>query len=520
MLLRDIPKINARLFTDRVALIDEIGNELTWNQFNTRVNSLSNALLGLGLRKGDRLAIICDNRHEFVEAFFAAIKIGVIPTAINYRFPFEHIAFLVNDCGAKTIFVENKYVQNVNYIRTKFKTIENFIGIDTDHGYSHCFETLIAGNKSNEPEVEIAEEDPSVLIYTSGTTGLPKGVLHSSRNMIHACLAELTLYHFYPDDRVIITPPLYVAGIILTIATLFSGATAIIFNFKGQNFMEMVEKHKATVVTSMIPTRFHIIREFLATSKKKYDVSTVRKMGVGPQYVSPEQLREMWEFFGRPELNKAYLGTEFIIASGLLWHDIVSGLCEKATEKEKKRLTSAGKGLVDNGIRIVDDNGQDLPPGKVGEILVSGSTTKDARYWNRPDLTQQKWRGGWCYTSDLGFFDENGYLYFAGRKDDLIRSGAFWVAPAHVESVLVGHPSVNECAVFGVPDKKWMEAVTAAISLREGRDVTEDEIKEHCRKYLAGYQVPKKIHIMEELPKDPGTRKILVREIKKLLGYG
>jgi acyl-CoA synthetase (AMP-forming)/AMP-acid ligase II len=518
VLAGDILKANARSFSDRVGLIDEQGTRLSWTQLNSRVNSLANALLLMGVKKGDTVAIICENRHEFVEILFAAFKIGAIPGGINYRFTAEQIEALLEHFGAVALFVQSKYAPTINTISPKLVNVKHFIGIGEGHSYPHDHESLIAQNVADEPEVELRDSDICTVIFTSGTTGLPKGVVHSHRDLTSSNIGEFYVYRFNPDDRALIGSPLFSAsGEMLTLAALFAGSTTVVHTFSGRSFLEMIEKERVTVITSMIPTRFHIIQEFLKTATRKYNLDSVEKMGIGPQSITWAQLKEMAELFPNlHNINKAFVGSEMSIATALMPYEVAAGLRADATDEEKRRLESVGKPILDYEVKIVDEDGKEVPAGQPGEVLIRSGTVTDASYWARPVLTHQKFRDGWYHTSDLGVIDEHGYLYYGGRKDDMIRSGAFFVAPSQVEGVISTHPAVHECAVFGVPDEKWGEAVAAAVSLKKDQKSTEEELREHCRKYLSGFQIPKSIQIMDELPKDPGTKKILVRELRKL----
>ncbi len=243
MLAGDILKANARLFPDRVGLIDEQRMKLSWRELNSRVNSLANTLISLGVRKGDRVAIICDSCHEFVEVLFASFKVGAIPAGISYRFTAEQIEALLNHCGAIALFVQSKYAPTINSISSRLEKVRYFVGIGNRHNYPYDHETMIAQNVADEPKADISETDICNLVYTSGTTGLPKGVVHSHRELIKGCLAELFVSRFGLDDKVLVDPPLYTAaGGALSISAFFAGTTVVIHTFSGRSFLELIER--------------------------------------------------------------------------------------------------------------------------------------------------------------------------------------------------------------------------------------------------------------------------------------
>jgi acyl-CoA synthetase (AMP-forming)/AMP-acid ligase II len=229
----------------------------------------------------------------------------------------------------------------------------------------------------------------------------------------------------------------------------------------------------------------------------------------------------MLDYFNIPYSNvcKPYGMTEAMPAAYLVPEDVGAGLGPSATQKEKRRLESVGKPLFNGEMRVVDDNDNDVPAGQTGEIILRGDQVMKG-YWNNPELTAQTLRGGWFHTSDLGTTDEDGYLYFQGRKDFVIKSGGFLVGPEEVEDVILQLSAVAEVAVIGVPDEKWGQVVTAIICLKPGHNVTEEEIKEHCRKHLATFQVPRTVIITEKLPRDIAYGKIDRRELIRTYSEG
>ena len=301
----------------------------------------------------------------------------------------------------------------------------------------------------------------------------------------------------------------------------FAGANAVVCPFSGKNFVEMVEREKVTIA-ALNPTLFKVVRDYIESSTQSYDLSSLRKLPIaGGQHTSAEQLKEILDYFNIPysTSSKTYGMSEVTAATYLVPADIATGLRPDATEKERERLESDGKPLLNTRLRVVDENDKDVAPGQRGRVLLSGDTVMKG-YWNKPEVTREALRNGWYHSSDMGMLDEDGYFYFAGREDFMIKSGALFVPPEEVENVVLKHPAVAEAAVIGVPDEKWGEVVMVIVSLKEGRSASEEEMKEYCRKYLARYQVPKAIEFVDKLPREQALGKINKRELIRIYSAG
>jgi len=519
MLVGDIVASNACLFPNKRGIIDERVS-LTWNQFNDRVNRLANAMLGLGLKQGDRVAIICENCHEHAEFLFAIAKSGLIGSPINYRLTPEQIIRILNDCAPKVLFVQNKFAEVTEQIQRGVKSIDTFVGIGDGHGYAYDYESLLSQHSPVEPVAEVDEEDFFLVGYTTGTTGTSKGVILSHRNVMSGVVASSQAVGttVTRNDMALEWAAFYtIAGIARLLSSSFVGATVVICNFSARSFVELIERERVSFMR-LQPATFKMVKEYLETSDRKYDLSSLRAMGTpGGQNLSMAEMKEMLDYFEIPYSNawKAY--GMFESSSAVVYfvsENVAAALSPGATEKDKKRFESLGKPVMGVKLRIVDENDKDVPPGQTGEILLKSDSIMKG-YWNKPELTSQVLRGGWYHTSDLGRLDEDGYLYYEGRKDFVIKSGGFLVGPAEVENVILRHPAVAEVAVIGVPDEMWGQAVKAVVCLKPGQHATEEEIKEHCRQCLANYQVPKSVSFMEKLPREGVYGKVNIKELLK-----
>ena len=506
MLVGDIVSSNARLYPNKISIVDK-NVRLTWAQFNDRVNRLANVLLGLGLKKGDRVGLLSENRHEYAEFFFAVAKAGLITVCLNYRLTPEQLLRIVNDSQPRAIIVEDRHVSTIETIA---KNIEFVLGIGKKHGCPYDYEALLATSSPTAPEVELQEQDLFRLNYTTGITGTSKGVMLTHKNEIANCIMRLQATPNTPDDVVLTAAPLFAAGVQCRFfGAAFLGCTFVITSFSADNFVKMVEKERITY-GSLLPTTFRMVKEYLKQSPNQYDLSCLRKLQPeGGQHCSGDDLKEMLDYFNIPHnmTCKPYGMTEAMPSTYLIPEDVAAGLSTKATEKEKRRVESIGKPLFNAQVRVVDENDNDLPPGQVGEIIIKGDQVMKG-YWNNPERTAKALRGGWFHSSDLGEMDEEGYLYFKGRMDFVIKTGGLMVGPEEVEAVIMEHPAVVEAAVIGISDERWGQAVTAVTCLKPGLSTTAEEIIGFCRKRLASFQVPKRVIFMEKLPRDYAYSKI------------
>jgi long-chain acyl-CoA synthetase len=259
-----------------------------------------------------------------------------------------------------------------------------------------------------------------------------------------------------------------------------------------------------------------LIKEYLEKSGRSYNLDSVKMVRSAGQGLSYEQWQEVLGFFHHPLLNKGFAMTEAGLVISGIPEEYKAWLAPNATVEEKKKFNSLGRVLMGTQIRIVDENDQELRSGEIGELVIKGENVVKS-FWNQPHVTEQVLRGGWLHTGDLAMIDEDGYMYFIGRKDDRIRTGGYNVYPVEIEEVMKCHPAVAEPTVFGITDERWGETIMAAVIVKEGHRVTEDELKEHCRKRLARYQVPKRIFFVKEFPRHPVWKRVLKKELVQQL---
>ena len=518
MLIGDIVYNHAQNYPDKTAIITE-NARFTWKDFNSRINSLAHALLDLGLNKGDRAAILAQNGNEAAEFQLAVAKAGVIGTAINYRLLPEQIALQINDCQPGILLVQDKYVNSVEAIRSSISPDITFVSIGDTEIYPLNYESLIKNYPSTEPRLKLNEDDPYMIVYTSGTTGWVKGVIRTHRNRFIHAVQDNVLSRIGSNDVYVIGGPLFAAGAQFRFYdALYGGCAMIIYTFSPELWAQFVEKERVTAA-SMTLIRYDRIREYLDHCDRKYDLSSLTKilMGGGASQ-SGERVRDICRFFNVKFCSKCYASTETGFPIVFLPEEIASGLEPDAPEEDIRKLDAMGRARFCEA-RIVDDEGHDVATGQVGELWFRGDGIFPG-YWNKPELNQTALAEGWYHTQDLAHQDEDGLIYFAGRKDLMIKTGGFNVYPEEVEAVIARHPAVVETAVFGVEHAEWGEQVTAAVVLKEGETASEDDIKQHCRRHLSGFQVPKVVHFLDRLPAAETMIKISRMELRRMFGKG
>jgi acyl-CoA synthetase (AMP-forming)/AMP-acid ligase II len=500
----DIPTLNAAKYPSKLAVSREDSESRTWRQLNDRVNQLSRVLLEHGARKGDKVMLLARNRIECVEAFFACAKIGVIYSPINWRFAPAEIEYVLGDSGCSILLCDTQYAETIRTMQRQGKTggVETVIGFGAGHGFGQDYERLLAGQSTDEPPApDIADDDVCWICYTGGTTGMSKGVMLTHRNNFVQCVHLGIADEARHEDVYLVTGALFHVVLNMALAYWFLGCHVVIMDFTPALCLDLIEHHR---VTKTVPVATMLNLLMAEQREHPRDLSSLVLCGTGGAPINPEVVRRAsaeWQcdfvqYFGQTEAahHFTYLSTE----------DYRRGLSPDATPAEQRRLSSGGRAQHCDVMRIVDDHDDALPSGAVGEICARGPNVM-AGYWNKPELTAETLRGGWLHTGDMGYLDEDGYVYVVDRKKDMIVSGGENVYSSEVEAVLYRMADVLECAVIGVPDDRWGEAVQAFVVKARDAAGTDDEIGarilDAAREYLAAYKVPKNVSFVEALPK-------------------
>ncbi len=507
MTLGEIIRNNARRFPNDLALVFE-DNRLSFGQFHARTESLANAFIGLGARKGDRVCIILENSHQYCEVVGAAWKAGLVAVTLSVYLK-QELEHIVGN-AAPTIFVTSE--KYLNLIQPQWDSVKGVICIDKAPAGTHDYEGLIKKYPPDTPNVEVDGDDLSMIYYTSGTTGLPKGVGMTHSGQIKN--AELELFHwgaYYHQNRsaAAVHPLYFSAPMNCTIIPnmLMANPVVILKSFSPQSFLETTEKERISDVV-MVPTMIYRILEY--SDLHRYDFSSLNMIGYGSAPMAVSVLKEALGVFG-DIFCQGYGLTETIGPVTILpiQDHVVDG-----PENITRRLASCGRERLDCQVKVVREEGADVEPDgeEVGEIIVKGDNFMTG-YFEMPEQTAKTVKEGWLYTGDMASIDEDGYVYIKDRKKDMIISGGINIYPWEVEDVLFEHPAVSEAAVIGKPDKEWGDLVKAFIVLKQGKEVTAEEIIDFTRERLATYKKPKEVEFVDSLPHG-ATGKVLRRELR------
>lgn len=479
----------------------------TFAEVRDRVHRLARGLQEMGLAKGDRVAILDTDSPEYVETFLALFKLGAVAVPLNFRLSAAEITTLLRSAEASWAFVGDRYAAGVLAARDELEHLEHVVGFAGGEGTTPFGEVLSTGAAGTPVEAYVDDEDIVALAFTSGTTGLPKGVMQSHRmwkTMVSNAILE---YRFLRDEFRYSASPLYhVAGLSLVLnAICRSSASLIVPQWDPAELLRWCRKGLTDVF--LVPTMISaLLRE---PDVAPGDFATLRSVFYGAAPMSPDLLTQAMAIMRCDFYNGFGAGTEAGMQTVLTPEDHV-----RALNGHPHLLRSVGRPGFNIDLQIWDSEGNELPAGQVGEI-VSRSDMVMSGYHGQPERTAQVVSDGWFKGGDLGYLDEDGYLYLAGRKDDMIIRGGENVYPLEIETTLFAHPGVVECAVVGVPDPHWGETVRAHVVLAEGTEATPEDLREFCRARLAKYKVPDHIRIHREaLPKN-ASGKVLHRLLRE-----
>ena len=502
--------IASAIVPDRSATVFE-GRRQTYAELQANVNRLANALSELGVGPGDRVAILQVNCPEHIEVAFAAAKLDAVFVPLNFRARLEELRFMINDSGPKVLFVGGRYTELVASMAGGIPSVEHFVGLEGPVDGWHDYGELLAGAPDEERFPEADAHDVCVIMYTSGTTSFPKGVMLTHDSFSSYILSAVTPADPDLEERNILTVPLYhIAGVQSLMSAVYGGRTLIIQRqFMPVEWMELVERERADRAM-MVPTMLKMLMDHEDFGRR--DLSSLRVITYGAAPMPFETIRRAVEAFPGAQFINAFGQTETAATITMLPPDdhVLTGSEEEIAAK-LKRLTSIGKPLDDVEVRIVDERGQTTPVGEVGEIVARGERLM-AGYWGQEDATRETIRDGWLYTGDLGYVDEDGYVFLAGRAKDFIKRGGEMISPEEVEQTLANHPEVEEAAIIGVPDDIWGERVRAIVVRRQDGAVEEADLIEFCRQRLASFKKPESVVFIDELP-----RNALGKVLKRIL---
>jgi acyl-CoA synthetase (AMP-forming)/AMP-acid ligase II len=503
--LGQVLSVNAKKFPTTVALKDQ-ARSFTFPETNKRVNQLAHALLALGLKKGDKVAVFLENSIEIVEVFLATAKVGLVIVPINFRLLCGEVEYIVSDSDAKAMIVHDEFAETVDTIRPILVNIDpsRYIVVgEAKDGYKE-YEAFIGESSDGEPNADVKPEDAWLLMYTSGTTGKPKGVVRSHESHTAFYLINAVDFGFNEDDICLnIMPLCHINSVFFTFIFTYIGGSVYIHparSFDASDVLRIIEREQITFI-SLIPTHYNLLLNAPEEAKNR-DTSSLRKLLCSSAPVRMSMKRAIMEFFPGVELYEGYGSTEAGIVTILKPRD------------QLKKLGSIGFESLGTGfVKILDQEGNELAPGEIGELYSRGPMLFD-EYYKLPEKTASSFMGEWFSAGDMGKRDEDGFFYIVDRKDNMIITGGEHIYPSEMEKIIGGHPGVFDVAVIGLPDDKWGEVVTAVVV--PGGAVDETAIIEYCRGKMASFKRPKRVIFieMDEMPRT-GSGKILHRVLRE-----
>jgi acyl-CoA synthetase (AMP-forming)/AMP-acid ligase II len=506
--LADMLDNNAWKYPDETAFVWE-DRRVTHAQFHGRVSKLANALRRLGLKRQDRVGILSQNNLEFQEVYGACEISGFICATVNWRLAIPEMVYIINDGAPKVMIFEAAYAETVLAMKDQLKTVEHFICIGGG-AFGDDYDAFVESGDSSGVPFRPLPDDIAFLIYTSGTTGRPKGVMLGQGGQVAAAEILGSDQRNSPADRLLIMMPLFHIGAkIIQLAQHWrAGTVHVQKGFDPQAIISCIERERITV-THMAPTMVQTLLESPAIERGA-DISSLRMIVYAAAPMPIPVLKKGLKMLG-PVFQHQFGQTEGIGTTLLAHQHRPDG-----TDRDREILTSVGQVSPRVSVRIVDDNGEDLPVGEVGEILLTSPGVMKG-YWNNTAATIETLRDGWVHTGDVGRLDAEGYLYLVDRKKDMIISGGENIYSREVEEAVITHDAVSEVAVIGVPDEKWGEAVKAVVVLRAGMSATAQDLIDHCRTLIASYKRPRHVEFVDEIVKLPSGKIDKVR-LRKLYG--
>lgn len=501
--LADIVRAHGRERPDARAIVYQ-GRATTYGMLDRASNRVANGLMAAGVRPQARVAHLDKSSDTFFELLFGVTKANAVMVSVNWRLAAPEILHIVNDAEAEILFVGEEYFPVIEQIRDELTSVRKIVSMAGRHLDWESFATWRDKWPDSDPLLPIMPSDTAVQFYTSGTTGLPKGAELTNANFAWMLPLWTKTWMLSRDvPNLVCLPMFHIGGAGWGIAGLYSGATNhVMREFVPAQILETVQRERLQVML-LVPAMILFLLQ--APQIRETDLSSLRLIVYGAAPIPAELLRQAMSVFPCG-FQQVYGLTETTGAITLLPpadHD----------PADPRKLLSCGYAQEGVELRIVGEDGKDLPANQVGEIAVRSPQIMGG-YWKLPEATARAVQGDWFFTGDAGYLDDKGYLYIYDRVKDMIVSGGENIYPAEVESALFGHPAVADVAVIGVPDERWGEAVKAVVVKKSGAEISQGDLIDWARQRIAGYKLPKSVDFVETLPRNP-TGKILKRELRK-----
>ena len=498
---------SARYFSGRPAMIFE-GRKISYEELEKRTNRLARGFYALGMERGERVAIQSWNRPEIAETEVACYKAGMVRVPINARLSPAETLGILNNAEVKTVIADKPHLDPLLDNRRSLETVQHFVDLDASAPGIISFDKLLADNPDPSFSVDVDLEDLGVLTYSSGTTGKLKGIMQSYGNRL-AMIRKALMFpevRIRPGDTVLHVGPItHVSGMLL-MPLFFSGGCNLILNrFDLDALLETIQREKVNY-TMVVPAMINFLLAYPKVSQYRFD--SLKGIFYGAAPIPPARVQQAIDVFG-PILIQGYGMSETTsFVTVLTASDHIEAL-----KSNPHRLGSCGRPVFDTEVRVVNEKGEEVRPGDLGEITAHGPDIIRG-YYKDPELTRKTIVDGWIRSGDMARVDEEGYIYIVDRKTDMIITGGFNVYPSEIEQVLYKHPAILEACVLGVPDDKWGEAIKAVVVLKKGQSATEEEIIGFCKTLLSSFKKPQSVDFWNEIPKNPNG-KIARRTVKE-----
>lgn len=483
--------INAKLFPDKIGARD-LERSMTFHEWNARSCRLANALLGIGLSKGDRIVVLAYNCVEWLEIYAASAKAGLVAVPVNFRLTPPEIAYIVENCEASALIVQDELAPSIEAVRANLSVPEgkfiHFGGVPCPAAY-RAYEELIGAARDAEPDVSVHPDDPWMLMYTSGTTGKPKGAIRSHKgSALLSLVTEIELSITRNDAALLVMPMCHANSLYFFGAFSYCGAACSVYSRKSidpEHLLRTLSEGFATF-TSLVPTHYTMMLGVSASIRERFAVDRLTKLMISSAPARRDTKLAIMDMFRNAGLFELYGSTE----TG--WVTMLH------PEEQFTKLGTVGRECVGSApIKLLDVNGDEVPDGAAGELYSCNAYTFDG-YWKLPEKTKEAFRGDYCTVGDMALRDSDGYIQLVDRKSNMIISGGENVYPSEVEALLGSFSKVNDVAVIGLPDEKWGERVHAVIITKEGMELTKEEVLDWCKDRIAGYKRPRSVSFITE----------------------
>ncbi|MBB6448552.1 acyl-CoA synthetase (AMP-forming)/AMP-acid ligase II [Geomicrobium halophilum] len=496
---------NVRRHPEKMALIYN-EREYTYRGLNQRINQFANGLMKQGVRKGEKVALMMKNSDDFVISFYGAAKLGAVLVPINFRLVVSEVQYILQQSDAVTVICDDEFETLIEEATASIPGIRDVISVPAAKVTKHLSFKNIFHDSDMEPDVKVSSDDDFEILYTSGTTGRPKGALFDHQRISYISQGVTGLLGLHANETHLHVAPLFHSAQLnlFLLQGLYVGATHVILrDFEPQTVLKMIEKYRVTFFFG-IPTMYSYLLQ--APNADKYNLDSIKLCGYGAAPMAPEIVRQSMELFNTDQFYNLCGLTEGGPSGIALF-----------PEDHKKHIGKSGRLPMLFVECKVESEGVESADGEVGELLLRGNPIMK-EYYKKPDETAATIVDGWLHTGDLAVRDEEGYITLVDRSKDMIISGGENVYTVEVENVLYGHPKILEAGVIGTPDDKWGEVVTAVAVIKPGEGTLDlEELQTFCREKMAGFKIPRKLQLVEELPRNASGKlqKYKMREALK-----